>query len=123
MQHVFMGAFVLAVVVQCVTVLVLLLQLWRFLKRNGPEPRALSGSDVLSGAALFGGSMTVAQWLASTWAEASWSDTLLFTAVFAIATAGCMAWTRRAGHPRLQHVLLLLPIVFGALAGASGATF
>lgn len=123
MQNVFMGAFVLAVVVQCATVGVLLLQLWRFLRRRGPEPTALSGFDVLAGAALFGGATTALQLLTSTWDDVSWSDTLLFSGVFGVATAGCMAWTRRAGRPRAQHVLLFLPLGFGILAGASGATF
>ncbi len=122
MQNVFMGAFVLAVVIQCVVVCVLLLQLRRFLRHKGPEPKVLRGSDVLAGAALFGGSMTVAQWLASTWSEADWSDTLLFAFVFAVATAGCMAWMRRAGHERAQQLLLLVPLVFGTLAGAAGAS-
>ncbi|GHH45476.1 hypothetical protein [Streptomyces candidus] len=123
MQNVFMGAFVLAVVVQCVTVGVLLLQLWRFLRGNGPEPTALSGFDVLTGVALSGGATTVLQLLTSTWDDVSWSDTLLFSAVCGVATAGCMAWTRRAGHTRAQHVLLVVPLGFGMLAGASGVAF
>ncbi|MGW2229675.1 hypothetical protein [Streptomyces formicae] len=121
MQNVFMGAFVLAVVVQSATLCVFLVQLWRSRKRKGPEPTALTGLDALTGAAVFGGASTVLQWVTSTWNDVSWSDTLLFAAVFGIATAGCMAAARRRGHARVQHVLLVVPLGFGIIAGVSGA--
>ncbi|MFF1379187.1 hypothetical protein [Streptomyces sp. NPDC058308] len=123
MQNLFMGAFVLAVIVQSITICVLLAQLWHFLKHKGPEPTALEGLDALTGAALFGAAMTVLQWMTSTWDDVSWSDMLVFAAVFGIATAGCMTAARRAGHTKAPNVLLLIPLGFGVMAGASGASF
>lgn len=120
MQNVFMGAFVLAVVVETVTLCLLLGQLWRFLKRDGPEPTVLKGIDALAGAAVFGAATTTLQLVASTWSEVSWADTLLFASVFGIATAGCMAQARRTGHTTVQYLLFAVPLGFGTIAGVSG---
>ncbi|WEV26686.1 hypothetical protein OYE22_16875 [Streptomyces sp. 71268] len=122
MQNVFMGAFVLAVVVETVILCLFLGQLWRFLKRDGPEPTALRGIDVLAGAAVFGAASTTLQLVASTWSEVSWADTLLFASVFGIATAGCVQAARRAGHVTVQYLLLAVPLGFGTVAGTSGTT-
>ncbi|MGW6910185.1 hypothetical protein [Streptomyces sp. NPDC054940] len=74
---------------------------------------------MLTGTALFGGTMTVTALFARGWDSASSADTLLYAVTFGIVTAGLATYLRRGDGARsaYRHLAQLLPVGFGVLAG------
>ncbi|SDM63591.1 hypothetical protein SAMN04487981_10274 [Streptomyces sp. cf386] len=119
MEIAFKASFVLATAVEVVLVAVLVLQLWRRQRHASTRPLVVTYGDVLTGAALFGGTMTVTALFARGWDSASSADTLLYAVTFGIVTAGLATYLRRGDGARsaYRHLAQLLPVGFGVLAG------
>ncbi|MCL8017454.1 hypothetical protein [Streptomyces sp. AS02] len=119
MEIAFKASFVLATAAEVVLVAVLVVQLWRRERHGSARPLVVAYGDVLTGAALFGGAMTVTALSARGWDGLSTPDTLLYAVTFGIVTAGLATYLRRGdgARPVHGHLAQLLPVGFGVLAG------
>ncbi|HET6860922.1 MAG TPA: hypothetical protein VFH94_27960 [Streptomyces sp.] len=122
MEIAFKASFLLAVVAEVALVAVLIFRFARREGRDDPRPPVFTGADALTGAALFGGTMTLTALLADGWSGLGRQDTLLYAVTFGIVTAGLAAYLRRraGGRPAHGHMAFVLPLGFGVLAGLAG---
>lgn len=121
MEIAFKASFMVAVAAEVVLVAVLVFQLWRQQRHEGTQSLVFTGGDALTGAALFGGTMTITALLARGWSSVS-MDTLLYAATFGIVTAGLVTYLRRGGKVQPAHarIAFVIPLGFGVLAGLAG---
>ncbi|OIJ97785.1 hypothetical protein BIV25_13335 [Streptomyces sp. MUSC 14] len=119
MEIAFKTSFMLATAAEIVLVAVLVFQVWRQQRNGSTQPLVLTGGDALTGAALFGGTMTITALLAHGWGRASAMDTLLYSVTFGIVTAGLVTCLDRRDGARSARgrVAFLIPLGFGVLAG------
>ncbi|MEY9992627.1 hypothetical protein ABIE67_004659 [Streptomyces sp. V4I8] len=122
MEIAFKASFMLAVAAEVILAAVLVFQVWRQQRHGSTQPLVFTGGDALTGAALFGGTMTVTALLARGWSSASTMDTLLYAVTFGIVTAGLATYLRRGDKVQPAHarIAFVLPLGFGVLAGLAG---
>ena len=122
MFTIFQVMFTIAVGVSIVVVAILCAQVWRQVRRQGPEPQVLDGTDVLYAAASFCGPLILVGLAIDGWDRAVGFDPLVYGAVVGIVTAAVMSAARRvASDDRVVWLTLLAPMGFGVFAGVAGA--
>ncbi|MFI1177896.1 hypothetical protein [Streptomyces melanogenes] len=117
MKLFFMVSFGVATVLEVIVVVVLVRQVMQQGKGEDPSGRpVLKAGELLSAAALFGGTMTVVNVVAHGWDAVRTPDVLLFAATFGIVTAAVLERLRT----RIRSAELAayaIPLGFGIIGG------